>query len=355
MNGLTGRRVLHIVEPWAAGPRPWFQRSTGSDALTVACAMICASEPAHHAILLGPARAERRAGTIGLRTTDSACPPARRPELSWRSVRRLLRAAGPCEALVLWGDRVARLVPAVAGLAPRVLRASIRNEPRAAMSADPHDGGPRASAMGDVDAQRWRRARGLTGEDVVVALLDEPAHAPNARRFLFLLGKLEVTGRRVIGLVPSGASEGPRARRFRRAVGLKTRLFEADRPMSALMEVCDIGLLLGPFDDTTRPEGTSERVARFNLLLAHRAGLPVVTAEQPAITDGVPEEARSCLACSHHSADLGRTLFELVEDPARRATVRARLLESAAASPNPLSLVRFSPARSAIQGDEHVD
>ncbi|MCC6676580.1 MAG: hypothetical protein IT436_05495 [Phycisphaerales bacterium] len=328
MSFPPGTRVLHVIEPWAGPAKSWLAGGTGSDALTVACGLVCASDPASRVLLLGPTRAESRAAAIGVMTTDSVCPPAARPELARAAARRFIRSSGPFDAAVCWGRRAGRLARAIARDIPAVSVATLgtAHSGRSNQPDLPGFGSPRSTDLGD-DRRLWRQEHRLGEYDVLIALLDEPSHAPNARRFMFILGTLEVAGRVAVGMLPTGTFESARARRFRRAVGLRTRVIIADRPVPSLLSVCDIGVLLGPFDDSPRPEGSSAGVARFNAMLAMSAGLPVVTAEVPGITDGLPEPARAHLTRSHHSTDIGRSLFELVENPTRRAHVRAALLD----------------------------
>lgn len=327
MTSQAGTRVLHVIEPWAGPARSWLAGGAGSDALTVACGLARGMDQSGRVLVLGPARAEARAAAAGIVTTDTLCPPAARPELARAAVRRFIRDSGPFDAAVCWGRRAGRLARAIGGQVPLVAVATLSAGgpdrpgetalPGLLSTTDATPGGER---------RQWRLEHRLNDDDVVIALLDDPAHAPSARRFMFILGTLEVAGQRIIGLLPTGTAESARARRFRRAVGIRTRVITADRPVHALLDMCDIGVLLGPFDDSPRPEGSSAGVARFTMTLAMSAGLPAVTAEAPATTDGLPEPARAHLARSHHSTDIGRSLFELVASPARRAEVRAALL-----------------------------
>lgn len=325
MSLQTGQRVLHIVEPWNGPARSWLASGTGSDSLVAACGL-CVDAKRHRTLLLGPARAEARAALTGVYSTDSICPPAGRPELAWSAARRFIRGTGPFDAAVCWGGRAAKLARAVSREIPAVFRAELR-------ASEAESSG--VNLLGEsrpplsIDRREWRQSHRIADEDVVVVLLDDPSHSPNARRFMFILGTLEVAGRRVVGLAPTQSVQVMRARKFRRATGLRTRVIAADRPVQAMLGACDAGVLLGPFDSAARPEGSTAGAARFNLLLAASFGLPVVTAEHPLVTSGLPQLARECLAHSHHTTDISRALFELIELPGRRVETSAALLAHA--------------------------
>lgn len=312
MTPSAGQRVLHLVEPWAGPPTGRSHRGAGQDALTAACSL-CAG-PEDTTLVIGPARALRRAAAAGLRPQAAICPPLARVEFAARAVRRYIRAAGPFDAAVCWGGRVGRLAPAVARLLPSVRVASFEDASSAASIMPPD------SSRTEVAARRWREARGLSPDDVLIALLDDPASFPSARKFAFILGALEVSGMRPVGLVPSGTSELARARRFRRSVGLRNRLLIADRPLTSILAACDLGLLLGPV--------AAPGPARFLLHLAGAAGVPVITATDDRLTRDLPGVVRArCLASSDHTTDLGRLLLELTEDRPGREQLSAELRE----------------------------
>lgn len=337
MIELSGQRVLHIVEPWSGPASSWLSGGSGCDTLAAAC-VLHADPRVDRFLVLGPARAEQRLAALGAPTTDTICPPARRVSLAWRAVRRFIARAGPFDAIVCWGDRLGRLA-----LRLDLSRTAIYRARLTARSGEtgPADGlAPRAHGLPQTDRAGWRHAHGVSDDEPVIALLDDAGAGASVRRFLFVLGAVEIADRPVVGLFPSDAAGRGRSRRFQGAVGLRTRLIMADRPMQTLLSVADAGVILGA--SAGNDASAAHAIDRLNLRLAAAAGLPTVTAEQPGVTDDLPEEAARLLARSAHSTDLGRELYELVVDSRRRAAAGAALRNaSASAGPAWLDCVRI--------------
>lgn len=352
-------RVLHLVEPWSGVESTLTATPGGCDTLLAACALACRdASHDHHVCLLGPSMVEPRARALGITAAHRIAPPVGRPALAWRSVAHLAKAAGPFDLIVCWGERVGRLT--------RHLRRASRSVATATLSIDPADPRPatllhlsgafpalrwpsswpsRSAAQIDEDRSLARAALGLADDDVVITMLDDPAHGANARRFIFLLGTLDVAGYTVVGLMPTGSREAARARRFHHRVCPHMRVIALDRPTQAVLPACDIAVLLGrPDDAIPRPEGAEAGIAAFNLTLATAAGVPTVAAALPALLPFMPEPSRRGLAASNHTTDMGRVLFPLIIDASYRGAVRDALFgRTTALPPSPrVELTRFA-------------
>lgn len=352
-------RVLHLVEPWSGIDPISSVTGGGCDSLLAACSLACRdTSHDHHVCLLGPSIVEPRARAIGITAVHRIAPPLGRPELAWRSVARLARATGPFDLIVCWGERVGRLA--------RRLRGANRSVVTATLSINPIDPKPATllhlsspsptlqwaapwQSAADIDdaRARSRTALGTADNDVVITMLDDPAHGANARRFIFLLATLNVAGYTVVGLMPTGSREQPRARRFHHRVCPRTRIITLDRPTHAVLPACDIAVLFGrPEGAVPQLEGAEPGVAAFNLSLAAAAGVPTISAALPTLLPFIPEPSRRSLAHSSHTTDMGRAMYPLVIDTAYRRAVRDALLgRSTSLPPSP----RVEPTRFAAR------
>lgn len=124
-------------------------------------------------------------------------------------------------------------------------------------------------------------------EDVpIIALLCDPLHHADTRRFVYMVGILQVAGYSVAGLVDKRAAHTARARRFHAESGVAWRVLMPTDPTAALLHACDIALVLPP---TAHNPPTSEQAAwtRWSVLRAHCLGVPVAGA-----AEWLPHETR---------------------------------------------------------------
>jgi hypothetical protein len=248
----------------------------------------------------------------GLPGVDAATPalvipaPLREPRLAWRGLRRSVSWLGAERVIVQpWSDgcyaacRAARVRP----LAPPVaLSPSLAGEP-------------------DETRAGARSRLGIDEETPVVALLAEPSFHADARRFVYMIGLLDVAGIAVAGLVGSGTAHLARARRFHREAAVTWRLLLAEEPAVSLVHACDLVALVPPAP--LRAMSPCEREwVRWSVLRCHLLGVPVVGASEWLDEGLCPPEARGYLDAAGASiTDIGRKLARLVLDGGTRKRV----------------------------------
>lgn len=299
------RRVVHVLDP-DDGRRGAAARGAPPIACMACAEAIAATPECEHAVVCLDTGGGRVEFTGSTRTTTVAAPLGR-PWLAWRAMRRVLRSLGGYEVLQPWSN-AARSACRAAGARPA---------------------GPPVRAMPSIGAgtgrtrESIRAEAGLTGDDTpVVALLAEPAFLADARRFVYMIGLLDVAGIPVAGLVGPGTAHLSRARRFHVEAAVKWRLLLAPEPVAALAHACDLMVLVPPAPH--RELSACERAwARWAILRAHLLGTPVVAGSE--WMEGLcPEEARGLLDAEGASiTDIGRRLARLVLAPDLRGRIAA--------------------------------
>ncbi|MCC6321502.1 MAG: hypothetical protein IT438_08735 [Phycisphaerales bacterium] len=356
-------RVLHLIDLRHDGVEPM-----------LACRH-AASIPgvAHHTIALGSSRDARVASALGLAIDDLLAPLAGPAELSARRLRRLIASRLPAgtssrpDIVQCWSAPVLGLGRLACGggavrvgallRAPRSAPDSLVRDLRARAALldatlfcfDRHTRrawAPAASALrggryGEQDIRllpppaftalgarqpRTRaaiRARlGAADDQVVIALLADPSRGAASQRFAFTLGLLYTTGARVFGVVPPGASNLARAKRFVRLHGKGWGFDRADAPLPTVLHACDIAVWDCP---ASRPACGSTL-----LTAAMGAGLPIVASRHDIATETLGRATPDLVARDDSANAIADRLLTLVGDPARRAAIGARARAAAA-------------------------
>jgi len=171
-------------------------------------------------VVLGPSAAIDWARALGLAPTH--CVPAPTRWHARRAIARLRRTIA--ERWLAWGEAAARL----SGL-PGVQ----------------DDAGDRDGKRFAPTGERSGRELGLAAGEVAIApVIGRPA-AIDAQRALYLLGALELMGRRVALVLPEGAARLDQARAFAAATGLATRVLVHPWPLTVAARSIDLGLIDG--------------------------------------------------------------------------------------------------------------
>lgn len=203
--------MLHIIsarrDPAGADPE-------GCDAAILACAAQAA--PSDMIVLLATRRQHQRAALLGLRPHLTLAPPLGREELACAALGRRLRAGDGPARVVAWGSRTARLA--------RLLGLDAEVSTPDSWSIPPFQ---KCSVSRRLAI---RRALGIDDHAAVFLSVAEPAGRFDAFFALRMLSLLDVAGRPIVGLFPSGAASFDRARRFHRDVGLSMGVIVREEP-----------------------------------------------------------------------------------------------------------------------------
>ena len=132
--------------------------------------------------------------------------------------------------------------------------------------------------IGDVPGSLTRSDLGLDESHVVVALCADPPCVGDARRFVFLVALLEALGRPVVGLIPKGSWNLPRAARWVNQASPRWRFRVVDAPLLACWDAIDLGVVMAaPWTLDTDHRMLRDRLARL-ATSAHAHGVPVIWA-----------------------------------------------------------------------------
>lgn len=298
-------RILHLVEPPAPGLAGAVLRPAPHDAGALACraAIEKAPEHEHRVCLIGPASAEHRAHSLGLRTTDRISPPLGVPSLAWFGLESLVRDRGPPDAVQCWSRPLLRLARLALG--------------NAVVCVGPPDDYPIPLSTSGTRREELRRRFGLADGEKAVLLLADPPSLADARRFVFTLGLTEVAGFPCAGVIPAGARFLVRGRRFCRDAHLGGRLVFTDLPAWTLAPACDAALLHAAGDEPAvrcaPPEAPAiARAAAGGALLQ---GVPVIAPQSAGAEPWFDTAAAPrCLAASAKAPHMAARLVGLFSD-----------------------------------------
>ncbi len=312
----ASRETIHLIEP----PRLFGGADRGRESSLVAFSLLRARglvEPGP-VVVVGDASSFAAARAHGIEHDARLVPPAGRPGLCWRAIRRLtarsatvrcwspamLRVAAAAtpsrvrvRATLVSGSASAWDRRAVARLGDRLERVDVFDPADAAawsetgVPADSiHTHQPEQADLPPPGA-RVRLKDQSEGELVLTMLADHPREA-DARRFSFLLAILSVGEYACVGLSPAGARHMEAGRRYHRNLGNPHAFQVSDRPMIELLRAADMCV----WPDPTRRDGP--RGARRLLeALAARHGVTIIDPPEYADPAGPtpPEMVRPAL------------------------------------------------------------
>lgn len=305
-------RIVHVID--VAEPSA---RRPGSPFVAIeACAEAVAALPEfqHRLAVVGTAAGATWAARVGLEPSAVASAPLGSPVLAWRALRAVVGAVGDDAVVQPWSDfawsacRAAgyRPHPVPAGLLPSVGRL----------------------ACGDREPLRTRL--GVPRDTPLVALLADPGWHADARRFVFMIGLLDVAGLPVAGLVGTATAHVARARRFHHEAAVGWRMPRPMQPATMLLRACDAAVVVPP-QPHRELTPTARGWVRWSILRAHVLGVPVVAADGWLDEDVCPQAARPELEAGDGSiTEIGKRLAILAGDRRRREELGAALATHAA-------------------------
>ncbi len=311
---LHNTRVLHILHgECGAMPWPHAGRDTAGEAEQAACAGIVRACHGfnHDVIVLGGSRDSERCVRLGLGRHWRVTPGAlgREGRSLIRCVDRLARPG----VIMAWGRRAGLLArECLAGVAPVV-------------SVDFHAG----TLMGDsglteplspslvdgTDEDRGviRCRLGLTGTDMALGLMDDPADAGDAVGFLFIAGVLRVAGIRVTAVLSRRTHGYETAMRHVREIGYVSRVIATDLPMVWIARGADVCIAGARQDAHERPPRNGELALAS---IAASAGVATIMNEGSLLDHtGYPALLR---ARTSRPTEFARRLVPLLTEPHAR-------------------------------------
>ncbi|MCC7388232.1 MAG: hypothetical protein IT431_05645 [Phycisphaerales bacterium] len=326
------RGVLHVIDPTPTGVADGrvglLGRGAAADIAILACAEAIRSTPedAHAVVVLGGGDAVHHARALGLPVHAHAPAPFGHAGLGARALRRVARALGGTDLLQPWSER-ARTACRLAGAG----EGAVAPVPSALWPGPRRPVGP--------DRHSVRAQLGVPDHIPMVALLADPCRHADARRFVYMVGLLDVAGIPVAGLIDRRAAHVSRARRFHADAGVRWRMLLPAEPTARLLHACDLAVIVPP---TVRAELTAHEHAwvAWSVLRAHLLGVPVVGADAWLPESARPTDAAGLLhARSESVTDIGRQLARLAADAVLRRAVAdgARAAASAFVERQPLA------------------
>ncbi len=316
------RGIVHVVDPmragWIAGGIGLLGKGAASDNAVLACAEAIRVRPgdAHIVVLLGTRAASQHAERLGLCVHVVVPAILGHAGLACRELRRVVIDLGGAAVLQPWSERARTACRLAAG----------GNGPIAQV---PNEAWPSlGSVIGD-NRDAVRASLGVPDGVPMVALLADPARLAEARRFVYMIGLLDVAGIPVAGLVDRRSSHVSRARRFHAEEGVDWRMLLPEEPTARLVHACDVGVIVPP---SALPALRSDERAwvRWSVMRAHLQGVPVVGAEAWLPAQAWPTEGGEVLrARSASITDIARQLAKLVENRERLEALAKAVREGA--------------------------
>jgi hypothetical protein len=341
-------RIVHLIDP----------SSAGHDALRACAACLMMRDVDQQVWLVGSSEDERTALRLGVDTTDRVGLTLGVAALTARRVRELarvrLRSGDVARTIVqCWSVRTVRL-------AQRALEQSVSIQLTLATGPDAHERtssarrlgleGVAVRVIGAALAELWRQ-RGVDVVDVLdwpraapaqtmtrealraelrlredefaILLLGDPPASCDARHFAGALSLLNLAAVRVVGLVPSGASEVRRAARFYQRFHRAWEGISFDGPASLAIPAAD--LVLWDVDPARAARISGQPMGgQLGALEAMRAGVPIVAARSALSESLLLAQAGACLAERTALPALGERILNLALDrQLHRATAQA--------------------------------
>ena len=311
-----GRGIVHVIDPmpagWLAGGGSLLGHGAAADVSVLACAEAIRVRPAdaHLVIVLGTRAAADHAERLGLRVHAVVPPLLGHAGLACRELRRVVIDLGGADVLQPWSERArtaCRL--AATGNGP------VAEVPSETWPSIAHTIGAKRDAV--------RNALGVHDNIPMVALLADPAHYADARRFVYMVGLLDVGGLPVAGVVDRRSAHVSRARRFHAEAGVSWRMLLPKEPTARLLHACDAAVIVPPSAHASLVR-VEQTWMRQSVMRAHLLGVPVVGAEAWLPQEARPTEGGEVLhARSASVTDIARQLAKITEDRERLTKLSA--------------------------------
>ena len=328
-----GLGVVHVIDPLGGG---MLGAGAAADIAVLACAEAIRARgaDAHAVIVIGTRAAARHAERLGLRVDALAPAVLGHGGLAARGLRRVVRELGGADVLQPWSERS---------------RTACRLAALGGGAVAPVPTGLWPSLSEPVGSERGAaRARlGVHDDTPIVALLADPLRHADARRFVYMIGLLDVAGIPVAGLIDRRAGHVARARRFHTEAGVGWRLLVPSEPTGRLVHGCELAVVVSP---EVRASLRADEAAwvSWSVLRAHLLGVPVVGGEDWLPGEAWPTDGADVLRAKSESVtDIGRQLAEIASDRARLADLAAAVRGAAAGF---ATSERFGEALAAVWG-----
>jgi len=235
----VGRGIVHVIDPmnagWVVGSGGLFGHSAAADIAVLACAEAIRVRPedAHIVVALGTRAAAGHAEQLGLRVHAVAPAILGHAGLACRELRRVVIDLGGADVLQPWSER--------ARTACRL--AASGNGPIAAV---PNEAWPSVDGVIGDERNAVRASLSVPDGVPMVALLADPSRHAEARRFVYMVGLLDVADIPIAGLVDRRSAHVSRARRFHAEAGVQWRMLLPEEPIARLLHACDVGVVVPP-------------------------------------------------------------------------------------------------------------
>ncbi len=283
------------------------------------------SSDTHAVVMLGNHTHTEHARRLGL-PVDATILNTTQPILAWRSLRSFI-ANNPCDCLQPWNERTVTLCKLasanIASVCP--LLATDHRPSSAHQSTLPAK--PDFSTIPGDSKTTIRTRYGVGHDQPMVALLADPPWHADARRFVFMIGILDVAEQPIAGLIDSRSAHLTRARRFHREAAVRWDMRIITEPLCTVLHACDVAVIVPP--EPHRPlTAVAMQHIHWSIQRAHQLGVPVVC-------DGAYFTDQLCPPCcfDHLAAADGsvtviaKTLANITHDPQRRAHIAAKLID----------------------------
>lgn len=320
MPGPT-RGIVHVIDPLGGGPgagRGLLGKGAAADVAVLACAEAIRARPgdAHAVIALGTDADAEHAGRLGLAAHAVVPTLLGHAGLASRELRRAVRTLGGADVLQPWSER-ARTACRLATIGGGAV-APVPNSTMPSLTARLGDG-----------RDATRAALGVADGVPMVALLADPVRHADARRFVYMVGLLDVAGIPVAGLIDRRAAHVSRARRFHAEAGVGWRMMLPQDPTASLLHACDLAVVVPP-DVRAKLSAVEHAWVMWSVLRAHLLGVPVVGGGAWLPEVARPGEVGAVLGARSESVtDIGRQLARIAADGALLAALSLEVGEAA--------------------------
>ncbi len=353
---------VHLVIPGETAPEPtltarprrwsegWRRRIVGCDSAVWACRAAIAATPnlRHRVYIVGGNRAGDRAAALGLAFTGRLSPPFARPELATAAIKNLFAEHGEPDIIQCWGGSFAALRDRLAGHTRRAVWLVTDFEGAVLEIKEPGAREPLTQALSPWLSESGgggplhhrddiRRQLRVGTDDLLIALVGDPASAVDALPLMSMISILHVAGIRAIPVLPRSGFAVPRVLRHLRTGGYISDV-RVVGCVSLVATACDIGVCIPRLP--AEGEASVEPRATNKLAVGHVAarGLPVLIPESVWARSLYPAAAHTCIYPTLDHAAIAKTVVPMLENGrAGLHAARAAILESGLA-PAPRSL-----------------
>lgn len=294
-------------------------RGAAADVAVLACAEAVLARPgdAHVVVVLGTRAVAERAGRLGLRAHAVAPTTLGHAGLACRMLGRAVREFGGADVLQPWSER-----------ARTACRLAVAGE--GVVAPVPSETWPSLGEPAGGGREEVRASLGVPDGMPMVALLADPARHADARRFVYMVGLLDVGGIPVAGLIDRRSAHVSRARRFHAEAAVSWRMLLPEQPTARLLHACDLAVVVPP-DVQAGLSAAEYAWVRWSVMRAHLLGVPVIGSGAWLPEEAWPIGGAELLGARSVSVtDVGRQLARIAADRELMGSLSAAVREAAA-------------------------